>query len=230
MAKLTRKNLLVFGTTGSSTYFGQFGSQAAASPVETKDLDSIQQLSAWGTGWQDAVALGEAPYLQDMNGWMYVHSYEVAYLFQEGIPEWNTSAIYFIGSIVKKTSTFELYGSLVDTNTGNALPSRVSDSNWQYLGLLTNLPSATASYRRPNLVYGSATTVSLESGLNGTSGAVAVLFPDMELRTTNSATLTTLDMTRNAVLSGGGKGTDWSRWPEDLRIREYPPVREVSGV
>jgi len=34
-----------------------------------------------------------------------------------------------------------------------------------------------------------------------------------------------------AVLSGGGKGTDWSRWPEDLRIREYPePSREVSGV
>jgi len=34
-----------------------------------------------------------------------------------------------------------------------------------------------------------------------------------------------------AVLSGGGKGTDWSRWPGDLRIREYPePSREVSGV
>lgn len=34
-----------------------------------------------------------------------------------------------------------------------------------------------------------------------------------------------------AVLSGGGKGTDWSRWPEDLRIREYPePSRGVSGV
>ncbi len=24
------------------------------------------------------------------------------------------------------------------------------------------------------------------------------------------------------VLAGGGKGGDWNRWPEDLRIREYP--------
>jgi hypothetical protein len=205
MAKITRKNLNVFGLTGSSTYFGEFGSQAAASPVETKDIDTIQQLGAWSTGWQDAVALGEAPYLQDMNGWMYVHSYEVAYLLQEGVAEWNTDAVYYTGSIVKKTGTFELYGSLGDTNTGNALPSRVTDANWQYLGLLTNLPSATASYRRPNLVYASATTVTLESGINGTSGAVAVLFPDMELRVTSSATLTTLDMTRVAVLTGGGK-------------------------
>src|SRR5690242_7428761 len=33
-----------------------------------------------------------------------------------------------------------------------------------------------------------------------------------------------------SVLSGGGKGTDWSRWPEDLRISEYPSdVREVRS-
>jgi protein gp37 len=34
-----------------------------------------------------------------------------------------------------------------------------------------------------------------------------------------------------SVWAGGGKGGDWDRWPEDLRVREYPePSREVSGV
>lgn len=29
-----------------------------------------------------------------------------------------------------------------------------------------------------------------------------------------------------AVWAGGGKGGDWSSWPDDLRIREYPAARE----
>lgn len=33
-----------------------------------------------------------------------------------------------------------------------------------------------------------------------------------------------------AVWAGGGKGGDWSRWPEDLRRREYPAVREAVAV
>ncbi len=31
-----------------------------------------------------------------------------------------------------------------------------------------------------------------------------------------------------AVLSGGGKGGDWSKWPADLRIREYPTVAAAA--
>ncbi len=33
-----------------------------------------------------------------------------------------------------------------------------------------------------------------------------------------------------SVLAGGGKGGDWSTWPEDLRVREYPtPAVAVSA-
>ena len=138
MAKtLVRKLLNVFGLAGSDTYFGEFGSKAAGSPTHTKDIETIQDLSAWDNGLQDALNVSNRlPFLEDMNSLFHVHSYQTAYMLQEGIPEYDASSTYYIGSIVKKTGTFELYGSLVDSNTGNALPSKTTTTYWQYLGLL----------------------------------------------------------------------------------------------
>ena len=135
MSKLTRVISKVFGLTGNVSHFGKFGSQAAEDPVYTKDVALIQALSAWDTGWQDAInTANKAPFLEDLNGAMYAISYQQNYMLQEGVPEWQTDAIYYIGSIVKKTGTFELYGSLTDDNTGNALPSRIDAVNWKYIG------------------------------------------------------------------------------------------------
>lgn len=136
MARLTRVALTLFGSSGASANFGQFGSQAASSPVTTKDVALIQALAAWVQGWQDAVALNQAPYLEDMNGAMYVFCYELAYLMQEGVAEWNTSTTYYTGSVVKNLGNSgytEFYISLVNNNTGNALPTRTTDANWQFL-------------------------------------------------------------------------------------------------
>lgn len=58
------------------------------------------------------------------------------------------------------------------------------------------------AYRRPVLQWGSVTTVAVESGLDGTSGDIPLLFPDGTLRTETSTTRTTFDITRNCVLSG----------------------------
>lgn len=136
MARITRKTLTMYGGTGPSADFGQFGSQAASAPVETKDVAVLQQLAAWGNGFQDAVAIGQAPYLQDMNSVLYVHSYMDAYLFQEGVAEWDAGTTYYTGSLVKSLANAgftEFYVSLVDTNLNNALPTRVSNGNWAFL-------------------------------------------------------------------------------------------------
>ena len=61
-----------------------------------------------------------------------------------------------------------------------------------------------STWRRPVLKYASATTVSIESGLDGTSGNIPMLFPDGSVRTETSATRTTFDITRNAVLVTSG--------------------------
>ena len=31
-----------------------------------------------------------------------------------------------------------------------------------------------------------------------------------------------------SVWAGGGKGGDWSTWPDDLRVREYPAVTPLA--
>jgi len=133
MAKtVTRQNLKLFGVNGNSTNFGQFGSVEAGSPLKTKSIPTIQALSAWLTGWQDAVVSGnKAPFLEDMNSAMYVAFYELFYLFQEGIAEWNTDTTYFIGSMCRKESTGEIWISRIDNNQGNALPvGQTPNGNW----------------------------------------------------------------------------------------------------
>jgi len=142
MARLTRAQLKLFGETGAASYFGKFGSKAAGSQVNTKDIATIQDLAAWSTGLQDACVTAsdgsKAPFLEDMNSSLYVHSYQQRYTLQEGIPEWHTSMTYYKGSVVKRiqtgTANIYFYTSLIDNNVGNAFPTAyaVSDSNWAH--------------------------------------------------------------------------------------------------
>lgn len=139
MARLTRERLRLFGETGVASYFGKFGSKAAGSPVNTKDIATIQSLSAWQGGLQEACVLAadgsKAPFLEDINAMQYVNSYQQSYIFQEGIPEWEANVTYYKGSIVKRitsgTSEIDLYISLTDNNINNALPAQsTSNTNW----------------------------------------------------------------------------------------------------
>lgn len=61
-----------------------------------------------------------------------------------------------------------------------------------------------STWRRPVLQFGSVTTVAVESGLDGTSGDIPILFPDGTTRTETSTTRTTFNITRNAVLVTSG--------------------------
>jgi hypothetical protein len=134
MAKITRKNFKVFGISGSTTNFAVYGSQRAASPVKSMDIETIQSLDAWGKGWTEAVNDdNKAPYLEDMNGAMLVMAYQLGYILQDGIPVWNADTTYYTDSVVRKDGTQEIYCSLIDTNLNQALPSKVTNSKWTYL-------------------------------------------------------------------------------------------------
>jgi hypothetical protein len=144
MAKITRKYLKVFGLSGASSDFAVFGSQEAGSPVKSKDIETIQGLAAWDDGWADAIVdANNAPYMEDMNAVMLVFGYQMGYLLQEGIPEYDDGTTYFIGSIVKKTGTLELYSSLTNTNLNNALGSKADTTYWKYLVDLATINAAT---------------------------------------------------------------------------------------
>ncbi len=133
MSKILRQAQTVFGGLGATGNFGKFGSRAAGTPINTKDIETIQELAAWTSGWQEAVlASNAAPFLEDMNSVCYVLAYQASYLLQEGIAEYNVDTTYFIGSIVKKTGTGELYRSKIDDNLGNALPSMADNTEWAW--------------------------------------------------------------------------------------------------
>lgn len=139
MAKITRKNQLIFGSDAGSQGIVEYGSPASGTPVASTDPDDIQT-AAWETGWAAAALAGtEIPTFQDFNAIHFVSTRQIAYLLQEGIPEFSLETEYYQNSIVKKTGTYELYGSKTDANIGNALPSAVDDTYWQYLGDLSDL-------------------------------------------------------------------------------------------
>lgn len=120
MSKLERKHLKVFAKDASLDEVNQFG----AIKVETKDIEEIQALEAWNDGWtKNIVGTNLFPTLQARNGVDYVLSYQTAYILQEGIPEWNNTTEYNVGSVVKvfDGTTARLYTSLQDNNIGNVV-------------------------------------------------------------------------------------------------------------
>ena len=118
MAKLSRQTLLWFGSNSDSSSIGVYGSLAAGSPTYSKVIATIQSLAAWGSGWKGAIIASERPALQDFNALQYVHGYELCYLFEMGIPEWDSGTVYYQNSFCQVAGT--IYYSLQDNNQGNS--------------------------------------------------------------------------------------------------------------
>jgi hypothetical protein len=146
MAKIARTTQKIFGSGAGATGITEYGSPATGTPVYTTSVADMQSLAAWLTGWSAAALAGsEIPTFQDFNAIHHVATSQLAYLFQEGLAEFDVATEYTQNSIVKKPATYELYGSIINLNTGNALPSQVDDANWKYLGNLGELVNVSAS-------------------------------------------------------------------------------------
>lgn len=157
MAKLSRIFQILFGQNGDQSHFEQFGARKSTGTGNfTKDPNTIQALSAFITnGWPDAVnPTNNAPFLEDMNALHYLIFYQLCNIFQDGIPAWNISTTYFTGSIVRKDGTSEQYGSLVDNNTGNALPSQADNASWHYLNPTNNPPGMMSDFGGTSAPFG----------------------------------------------------------------------------
>lgn len=131
MAKLNRAIHKVFGNSANANNIGQFGSAVAGTKKITKNIAEIQELDAWEKGWEAGTVGGNRyPAIQERNGLDYEMSYQIGYMLQEGIAEWNANTTYYKGSIIKAFdgTTARLYASLIDDNVGNA-PNETS-GNW----------------------------------------------------------------------------------------------------
>ena len=128
-AKLTRITQKPFGTSGPTGDFGAFGSKALnpSSPIFTQNPTTIQSLAEFAQGWGAAIIGNYEPPMEDMNGLFLLIFYQLGYMFQMGIPEWDSGTNYFTNSVCQIAG--QLFISKVDNNL-NYNPS-VSPTQWQ---------------------------------------------------------------------------------------------------
>lgn len=132
-AKLTRKLMKVFASAPGLNQIGRFGSLAAGAPTYTTDIEDIQSLSNYLGGWYSAILGNNSPAIQDRNALDLLFSYQLAYLMEMGIPEWNAATEYFIGSKVNVAGI--VYTSLVDNNI-NQVTTDIT--KWKISDIQTN--------------------------------------------------------------------------------------------
>jgi len=119
MAKITRKNMKIFGSNAGAQQRGVFGSLAAGVPAYSTDPEVIQSLSNYEDGWFGAVLGNNSPAIQDMNALQFLYAYQIAYGFQAGVPEWDDATTYYAGSFVNDSGV--LYVSIADDNLNHAV-------------------------------------------------------------------------------------------------------------
>lgn len=140
MARSTRKTAVQFGGSAGTNQIAEFGSLAAGTPVYSTDPAVIQSLTQFATGWFAAVIGGNSPAIEDMNALFFVLFYQVFYLLQAGVPEWDTGTTYFTGDITQDGGGV-LYVSQADNNAANALSTT---AKWATMPLVTTQPFGAA--------------------------------------------------------------------------------------
>ena len=131
MAKLNRFTMPVFAGNAAQSQTSVFGTMKI-SPQYTTDVAASIGTTAYGNGWSDAIEIGYAPYMEDMNTLQRAITYQISYNQQQGIPEWASDTEYYKGSVAKLNTAngMQIYSSLVDNNVGNL----VSDNTkWKLL-------------------------------------------------------------------------------------------------
>jgi hypothetical protein len=137
MAALPRVLQKIFGATGGTTEFGEFGSDSLGSAQTTKDLALIQSLSPYSEGLFAATdSANEPPRIQDINALYLLFSSQLKYLFQCGIPEWIATEDYYANVSFCQVAGV-IYQCIVDIAgaSGNTSPA-TDTTHWQSMGFL----------------------------------------------------------------------------------------------
>lgn len=132
MAKILRKTQKIFGQNGATDEFAQFGTmkliENGGTPTYSKDIEVLQNNAAFLLGWQNAVIAGFAPFLEELNALSYILTTQMAYILQNGIPEWDAGTTYYINSIVVGSNS-KIYRCKTD-DCLNVDPTTDDGTNW----------------------------------------------------------------------------------------------------
>lgn len=119
MAKITRVLMKIFGQDAGANQRGKIGSLASGTPETTTDLKEMQSNANYLAGWFSCVVGNNSPAIEDMNSLCNLTTYQIAYLLQQGLAEWDIDTTYYQGSMVNSNGM--VYVSLVNDNLGEVL-------------------------------------------------------------------------------------------------------------
>lgn len=136
MAKLPRKTQKIFCSKPTSeNQTSVFGTMKTADKQYSMDIEELQSNAAYEQGWKSATIASYKPFMEDFNTLNYINTSQLAYLFQQGVAEWDNGTAYYINSIVKAvtpTGDLKLYRSLTDDNINNN-PTASNSAHWTLL-------------------------------------------------------------------------------------------------
>lgn len=127
MAKIERKTQKIFAGNADTDELAVFGSMISGTPVYNDDIEALQS-EAYTEGWKAAVAANEAPFMEEMNAVQYGFSKQLAYLFQQGIPEWDAGTTYYLNSFCQVGGV--IYKSKLDENINHSPGDDTEEMYW----------------------------------------------------------------------------------------------------
>ena len=118
MAKLPRKTQKIFCSNPTSEkQTSVFGTMKTADKQYSTDVGTLQSNAAYEQGWKSATIASYKPFMEDFNTLNYINTSQLAYLFQQGIPEWDSATTYYKNSFCSYNG--DLWKSLIDDNLNN---------------------------------------------------------------------------------------------------------------
>lgn len=169
MAKIVRYNgnLVPFASSSLGTERTLFGEVTQADDITSQFTADF--LRGWGI-----VGPSDQPTLQDFNAVSYTHGQILSYLHQTGVPEYNATQEYYIGSITNVSGV--IYRSLVNANVGNnpetspASWTSVESSASRVSGLIgvnnTGTPNTQFDFSAASVLLRNPTTGAMRSRFN----------------------------------------------------------------
>jgi hypothetical protein len=234
MAKITRKVAKVFGSNAGVNEIAKFGSLAAGTPLFSTDPAVIQALGNWLGGWFSGVEAGNSPAIEDMNAFCYVMAYQIAYQMQTGVPEWDATTTYYVGSVVNDGAG-NLYSSLTNSNLNNVLTSA---TNWLPIVQGTGIVGSNPNCINIGFKYSAGTfTICAgdQSSLSSTNPAYvlvpSVSNPGMMIKIPVTANVTLTDVVGSGDLNGMLFGTTTARaWANDRPFYIYAANKDDTAA
>lgn len=113
MPRINRVKAQIFAEASNNN--GVFGSLQTGTKLLSNDIKTICSLPAYSAGWDEATISGDKlPAMEEMQGLQYVNSKQIAYLLNQGMPEYDPETTYYKNQFCSVGQFF--YYSLVDNN------------------------------------------------------------------------------------------------------------------